>query len=68
MNWHMRVDLSIFYVPIQICALLPGDVEMVKELNNVIEFKDEDLLLSYDTTFNLGEFYVSSLSFQTCSV
>ena len=37
---------------------------MVKELNNVIQLRDEDLLLSYDTTFNLGEFYVSPLVFK----
>ena len=37
-----------------------GDVEMVKELITVIQLRDYDLLLrSYDTTFNLGEFYVS---------
>ena len=41
-----------------------GDVEMVKELNNVIQLRDENLLLSYDTTFNLGEFYVSPLVFK----
>ena len=34
---------------------------MVKELNNVIQLRDEGLLLSYDTTFNLGEVYVSPL-------
>ena len=36
--------------------VVAGDVEMVKELNNVIQLRDEDLFLSYDTTFNLGEF------------
>ena len=30
-------------------------------LNNL---RDEDLLSSYDTTFNLGEFYVSPLVFK----
>ena len=45
-------------------CVVAGDVEMVKELNNVIQLRDEDLLLSYDTTFNLGEFYVSPLVFK----
>ena len=31
MNWHMRVDLSIFYLLIQICALL---LVMLKKMEN----------------------------------
>ena len=45
-------------------CVVAGDVEMVQELNTVIQLRDEDLLLSYDTTFNLGEFYVSPLVFK----
>ena len=45
-------------------CIVAGDVEMVQELNTVIQLRDEDLLLSYDTTFNLGEFYVSPLVFK----
>ena len=36
-------------------CVVAGDVEMVQELNTVIHLRDEDLLLSYDTTFNFGE-------------
>ena len=45
-------------------CVVAGEVEMIQELNSVIQLKDEDLLLSYDTTFNLGEFYVSPLVFK----
>ena len=44
--------------------VVAGDVKMVKELNNVKHLRDQDLLLSYDTIFNLGEFYVSLLVFK----
>ena len=37
-----------------------GDFEMAKELNTVIQLRDEDLLLSVDTTLNLGELNVST--------
>ena len=60
----MIVDLSIFYLLIQICALLLVMLKWFRKLNTVIQLRDVDLLLSYDTTFNLGEFYVSPLVFK----
>lgn len=44
-----------------------GAGEMLMELDRVLRLKSRDQLLTYDTTFTLGEFYVSPLLFrQTC--
>jgi len=37
---------------------------MIEELNMVAKMKDDNFLMSYDTTFCLGEFYVSPLVFK----
>ena len=39
-------------------------LKKVTELNTVIQLRDEDLLLSSDTTFNLGEVNVTPLVFK----
>ena len=37
---------------------------LLKELNKLLDVNNADIVLSYDTTFNLGDFYVSVLSFR----
>ena len=46
-----------------LCVVV-ADNEMIDELNTVVKLKDPEFLLSYDTTFSLGEFYVSPLVFK----
>ena len=46
-----------------LCVVV-ADNEMIDELNTVVKLKDSEFLLSYDTTFSLGEFYVSPLVFK----
>ena len=46
-----------------VCVVV-ADNEMIDELNTVVKLKDPEFLLSYDTTFSLGEFYVSPLVFK----
>ena len=41
-----------------------GMQEMLKELDRVLLLGDCGQVLSYDTTFQLGDFYVSSLTFR----
>ena len=36
--------------------------DLLKELNKLLDVNNADIVLSYDTTFNLGDFYVSVLS------
>ena len=43
-----------------LCVVV-ADNEMIDELNTVVNLKDPKFLLSYATTFSLGEFYVSPL-------
>lgn len=45
-------------------AIIVGTQEILEELNRVVKLKDRDFLFSYDTTFSLGEFYVSPLVFK----
>ena len=45
-------------------CVVAGEKEMIEELNSVVKMKDENFLMSYDTTFCLGEFYVSPLVFK----
>ena len=45
-------------------AVIAGSQDVIQDLNNVIKLKDPDFLFSYDTTFSLGEFYVSPLVFK----
>ena len=45
-------------------AITVGSQELLEELNRVIRLKGHDFLFSYDTTFTLGEFYVSPLVFK----
>ena len=46
-----------------LCVVV-GDQEIIEELNLVISSHDINLLCSYDTTFSLGDFYVSPLVFK----
>jgi hypothetical protein len=41
-----------------------GNSELFAELNKLLQVKDIDIELYYDTTFNLGDFYVSTLAIQ----
>ena len=54
--WHITTlpDLTV------IC----GEQEMLELLQELVHSKDRQLILSYDTTFSLGEFYVSPLLFR----
>ena len=54
--WHITTlpDLTV------IC----GEQEMLELLQELVNSKDRQLILSYDTTFSLGEFYVSPLLFR----
>ena len=45
-------------------VVVVGTPDMTNELNDVLKLKSMDQLLSYDTTFSLGEFYVSPLLFR----
>lgn len=45
-------------------VIVAGQKEILNELDSLIQFKDENMLLSYDTTFCLGDFYVSPLLFK----
>ncbi|MEW8488048.1 MAG: hypothetical protein AB2705_22970, partial [Candidatus Thiodiazotropha sp.] len=45
-------------------AVVAGSKGILDELNSIIKLKDSDFLFSYDTTFSLGEFYVSPLVFK----
>ncbi|XP_060607618.1 uncharacterized protein LOC132759787 [Ruditapes philippinarum] len=38
-----------------------GNSEMLDELNRLLQLNDQNVELYYDTTFNLGDFYVSTL-------
>lgn len=44
--------------------VVAGSKGILDELNSIIKLKDSELLFSYDTTFSLGEFYVSPLVFK----
>ena len=48
--------------PDLICVI--GLKEIMEEMDRVLQLKEEGQLLSYDTTFNLGDFYVSVLIFR----
>ena len=37
---------------------------LLKELNKLLDVYNADIVLSYDTTLNLGDFYISVLSFR----
>ena len=41
-----------------------GLSSILKEANKVLQLKDPGQLLSYDTTFQMGDFYVSTLLFR----
>ena len=41
-----------------------GDDKLIAEFETVVSNSTENILLSYDTTFNLGEFYVSPILFK----
>ena len=45
-------------------TIIAGSQGILDELNTVIKLKDKEFLFSYDTTFSLGEFYVSPLVFK----
>ena len=45
-------------------AVVAGSKGIIDELNSIIKLKDPEFLFSYDTTFCLGEFYVSPLIFK----
>lgn len=45
-------------------TLVCGLQEIVDEFNNIMVLTHEGQLLSYDTTFQLGDFYVSPLIFR----
>ena len=46
-------------------SIIISHVELIEELKKVLVVKsDEPALLSYDTTFNIGDFYVSALVFK----
>ena len=45
-------------------CVVDADNEMIDESNTVVKLKDPEFLLSYATTFSLGEFYVSPLVFK----
>ena len=45
--------------------IILGSKDILSELNNVLTVKsDEPAILSYDTTFNVGDFFVSVLVFR----
>ena len=45
-------------------AIIAGSEGILSELNSIIKLKDKEFLFSYNTTFSLGEFYVSPLVFK----
>ena len=45
-------------------VIVAGQKDLLNELDTLTCIKDEHMLLSYDTTFCLGEFYVSPLLFK----
>ena len=45
-------------------VIVAGQKDLLNELDTLTRIKDEHMLLSYDTTFCLGEFYVSPLLFK----
>ena len=49
--------ISVFPDLVLVC----GNTLLIQELELIIKSRDNAILLSYDTTFNLGEFYVSPL-------
>ena len=63
---HSRIYTEITTYPdlVGICGLQ----EILEEANKVLQLKSPSQLLSYDTTFKLGDFYVSPLLFKkvTC--
>ena len=40
-------------------SIVIGSREIIEELNVIVKLRDPEFLLSYDTTFCLGDFYVS---------
>ena len=52
-----------YIAPFPDLAVVAGSQHIIQDLNNVIKLKDAAFLLSYDTTFSLGEIYLSPLLF-----
>ena len=45
-------------------CIVCGYQEMIDEMSSIKRLRQPEFLMSYDTTFNLGEFYVSPLVFK----
>ena len=45
-------------------SVVVGSQELINELNTVVKLRDPEFILGYDTTFCLGDFYVSPLVFK----
>ena len=41
--------------------MIVADESLTQEVNNLLEVNDKKTLFSYDTTFNIGDFYMTPL-------
>lgn len=62
---QLAYQIDGFVHGITVCpdlAIVFGSTEIIQEVNKLLKVKsDEPVLMSYDTTFELGDFYVSIL-------
>ena len=61
---YKLTDYVHYFATVSYFAIVVGIKEMLEELAALLQLKGKNQLLSYDTTFQLGPYYVSVLLFQ----
>ena len=63
LTMHLGGYVKIIDLWPEFTVILMND-DLLKELSKLLDVNNADIVLSYDTNFNLGDFYVSVLSFR----